>query len=105
MPAGWLTAEPSLGQEPWGFHTAQIADLTDRQIELFYRRPAIVRANADRGIDPPRGDGPKPPVPREEFVADMLAHHGGTRDHWDAVYDRYAAEVEEYNRGRAGDPP
>lgn len=89
-----MTGEPNVFLEPWGLTPADVADLTDDQIDRLYRRPAIRRAEA---MKREAGDGAEgsPAVSlddarpdRETFVATMMDQFGLDRAKWDADYDR-----------------
>lgn len=81
-------------QEPYCWHPAQIATLTDVQIEHLYLTPAKRRSDAMKakagGFDYSHlSDDAETPLPtRAEFVRGMVGAQGGTAAHWSEVYDK-----------------
>jgi hypothetical protein len=83
--------------EPWCFSPAEVAPLTDYQIDEVYLKPAVKRAEAmerERKGLPPAAE-PKPlaePPPREAMIRFAMSALGKTRAQAEADYDAQLAE-------------
>jgi hypothetical protein len=90
-----------LAQEPWCFHPADVAGLTDWQIENLYARPAAGRirrleappAETQPTPGPPATDLPSPGAPEfREWVISQFVLMGMTRADAVAQYEDQARQ-------------
>jgi len=95
-----------MGGEPWCFTPAEIAPLTDYQIDEVYLKPAVRRAEAmereRKGLPPPPTPGekaPDAPPPRGAVVAFAMSTFGKTREQAEAMYDAQLAAWEKQQKG------
>jgi len=95
-----LKAHQMLAQEPWCFHPAQIAVLTDWQIEHLYARPALERAKQMKAdtTSPtkatPEAEIPKAGDPKmEDYVIEQFMKMGMSRKKAKAKYDQQAKKA------------
>jgi hypothetical protein len=92
--------------EPWCFSPAEVAPLTDYQIDEVYLKPAVKRAEAmereRQGLPPrptPGADVPDAPPPRGQVVAFAMSTFGKTRAQAEAEYDAQLAAWEQQQKG------
>ncbi len=78
--------------ELWNMRPAEIASLTDWQIQWLYFHPVATRDRKDKPapVEDPFKDGLPP---RGQFIALMMGTDGGTPERWNADYDRLEAEI------------
>lgn len=92
--------------EPFLFTPAEIARLTDWQIDRVYLEPAVRRAEAmereRKGLPPAGGAQPLAAPPnREVMVRSAMSMFGRSRADAEADYDRQLAEWEKQRGDRA----